>query len=71
MPAKAPRQAQVRARSKVKVRGQWDRLFLAYFRLAEQKKAGAPPGAHPGRQRVQHPNETIKSIAISARQTSA
>ena len=31
----------------------WGRLFFAYFLLAKQKKVGAPPGAHPGRQRIQ------------------
>ncbi len=33
--------------------GQWGRLFFGYFLLAEQKKVTAPPGAHPGRQRLQ------------------
>ena len=33
--------------------GQWGRLFFGYFLLARQKKVTAPPGAHPGQQRLQ------------------
>ena len=33
--------------------GQWGRLFFGYFLLAEQKKVTAPPGAQPGRRRLQ------------------
>ena len=47
-----PRAPQV-ARSEAEGRSQWGRLFFGYFLLAEQKKVTAPPGAHPGRQRLQ------------------
>ena len=33
--------------------GQRGRLFFGYFLLARQKKVTAPPGAHPGQQRLQ------------------
>ncbi|MET4577285.1 hypothetical protein ABIE13_002396 [Ottowia thiooxydans] len=36
------------ARSEAEGRGQWGRLFSAYSILAEQKRVGALPGAHPG-----------------------
>ncbi|MFT4194136.1 hypothetical protein, partial [Ottowia sp.] len=42
------------ARSTAKGHAKWGRLFFAYFLLATQKKVGAPPGAHPGQQRLQH-----------------
>ena len=38
------------ARSAAKGHGQWGRLSFAFFALATQKKEGALPGAHPGRQ---------------------
>ena len=41
------------ARSEAKGHGQWGRLFFGYFLLARQKKVTAPPGAHPGQQRLQ------------------
>ena len=41
------------AHSEAEGHGQWGRLFFGYFLLAEQKKVTAPPGAHPGRQRLQ------------------
>ncbi|HRL67697.1 MAG TPA: hypothetical protein PLA28_12040, partial [Ottowia sp.] len=47
-----PRAPQV-ARSEAEGRSQWGRLFFGYFLLAEQKKVTAPPGAHPGQQRIQ------------------
>ena len=40
------------ARSEAKGRGQWGRLFFAYFLLAAQKKVGAPPGAYPGQREL-------------------
>jgi len=45
------------ARSEAKGRGQWGRLFFAYFLLATQKKAGAPPGAHPGQRKKAAPTK--------------
>ena len=41
------------ARSEAKGHGQRGRLFFGYFLLARQKKVTAPPGAHPGQQRLQ------------------
>ena len=52
--AAAPRlRAPQVARSAAEGRNQWGRLSFAYFSLAEQRKVGAPPGAHPGQQRIQ------------------
>ena len=52
--AAAPRlRAPQVARSEAEGRNQWGRLSFAYFSLAEQRKVGAPPGAHPGQQRIQ------------------
>jgi hypothetical protein len=39
------------ARSKAKGRSQWGRVSLPTF-FGETKKVGAPPGAHPGQQRI-------------------
>ena len=36
------------ARSEAQGHGKWGRLSFAYVSLAEQRKVGAPPGAHPG-----------------------
>ena len=41
------------ARSEAEGHGQRGRLFFGYFLLARQKKVTAPPGAHPGQQRLQ------------------
>ena len=46
------------ARSEAEGHGQWGRLFLwllSFWR--DKKKVTAPPGAHPGQQRPQHPNK--------------
>ena len=52
--AAAPRlRAPQVARSEAEGRNQWGRLSFAYFSLGEQRKVGAPPGAHPGQQRIQ------------------
>ena len=51
--APRPRAPQV-ARSEAKGRSQWGRLSFAYFSLARQRKVGAPPGAIPGQQHIQH-----------------
>ena len=55
----APPQARASqvARSEAKGHGQWGRLFFAYFLLATQKKAGAPPGAHPGQRKNAAPTK--------------
>ena len=45
------------ARSEAQGHGQWGRLSSAYSSLAEQRRVGAPPGAHPGL-RPQHKNKT-------------
>ena len=46
------------ARSEAEGHGQWGRLFLwLLFFWRDKKKVTAPPGAHPGQQRPQHPNK--------------
>ena len=54
----APRPSIAVARSEAEGHGQWGRLFLwllSFWR--DKKKVTAPPGAHPGQQRPQHPNK--------------
>ena len=63
--ALCPRAPQV-ARSEAKGRSQWGRLSFAYFSLAEQRKVGAPPGAHPGQQRDQKSLSEINTLAEPA-----
>ncbi len=45
----------------------WGRLFFAYFLLATQKKAGSPPGAHPGRQRIQRQQPLTPALSPKGR----
>ena len=45
----------------------WGRLFFAYFLLAKQKKVGAPPGAHPGRQRIQRQQPLTPALSPKGR----
>ena len=50
------------ARSEAEGHGQWGRLFLwllSFWR--DKKKVTAPPGAHPGQQRHQHPSKPRQS----------
>ena len=49
------------ARSAAEGHGQRGRLFFGYFLLARQKKVTAPPGAHPGQQRPQPHQPTLRA----------
>ena len=57
----APRPSIAVARSEAEGHGQWGRLFFGYFLLARQKKVTAPPGAHPGQQRPQPHQPTLRA----------